>query len=72
MVSGLPLTAFSGRAPRGLGSEGVVISMGQAYTGNHVMNPAQETLDNCEFFHDIDDTFRAVYEAMWMEVKNTK
>ena len=51
---------------------GAIELMGEEYTGNHVMNPAQETLDNCEFFHDIDDAFRAVYEAMWMEVKNTK
>ena len=51
---------------------GAIELMGEEYTENHVMNPAQEIIDNCEFFHDIDDTFRAVYESMWMEVKNTK
>ncbi|MCH5287897.1 MAG: spermidine/putrescine ABC transporter substrate-binding protein [Christensenellaceae bacterium] len=51
---------------------GAIELMGEDYTSNYVMNPAQEVIDNCEFFHDIDDSFRAVYESLWMEVKNTK
>ena len=51
---------------------GAIELMGEEYTENHVMNPSQETIDNCEFFHDIDDAFRTLYESMWMEVKNTK
>ena len=46
--------------------------MGEEYTGNSVMNPSEETLAGCEFFNDIEDTFRSVYEAMWLEIKNTK
>lgn len=42
------------------------------YTNNHVLNPSQETLDTCEFFQDIDEEFLSVYEALWMDLKNTK
>ena len=33
-----------------------------------VMNPAQEVLDRCEFFHDISDTMD-LYEQVWMEIR---
>ena len=51
---------------------GAIELMGEEYTENHVMNPSQEVIDSCEFFHDIDDSFRAVYEAMWLEIKRAK
>ena len=33
-----------------------------------VMNPAQEVVDRCEFFHDIMDAME-LYEAVWMEIR---
>ena len=51
---------------------GAIELMGEEYTENYVMNPSQKVIDNCEFFHDIDDTFRTLSESLWMEVKNTK
>ena len=33
-----------------------------------VMNPAQEVIDRCEFFHDITDAME-MYEAVWMEIR---
>lgn len=42
------------------------------YTGNHVVNPSDETLATCEFFQDISEDFLSVYEALWMDLKNTK
>lgn len=33
-----------------------------------VMNPAQEVIDRCEFFHDITDCMD-LYEAAWMEIR---
>ena len=51
---------------------GAIELMGDEYTENPVMNPAQEVLDKCEFFHDIDSAFLSVYNAMWMEVKQAK
>ncbi len=42
------------------------------YSANHVLNPSDETLATCEFFQDISEDFLSVYEALWMDVKNTK
>ena len=53
-------------------NKGAIELMGEEYENNHVLNPSQEVQDRCEFFHDIDDTFRKVYENLWMEIKNTK
>lgn len=53
-------------------NKGAIELMGEEYTANTVMNPTEETVANCEFFQDIEDSFRGVYEAMWMEIKNTK
>ena len=46
--------------------------MGEDYTENPVMNPTDEEVARCEFFHDIDETFMPVYTALWQEVKNAK
>lgn len=51
---------------------GAIELMGEAYTSNPVMNPADDVVAKCEFFNDIEDSFRSVYEALWMEVKNAK
>ena len=53
-------------------NKGAIELMGEEYENNHVLNPSQEVRDRCEFFHDIDDTFRKIYENLWMEIKNTK
>ena len=53
-------------------NKGAIELMGEEYTGNHVQNPDAALLEKCEFFHDIDSAFLSIYEAMWMEVKNTK
>ena len=53
-------------------NQGAIDLMGEDYTGNHVQNPDEAILAKCEFFHDITPDFRPIYEAMWMEVKNTK
>lgn len=53
-------------------NQGAIDLMGEEYTGNHVQNPDPAVLEKCEFFNDIDANFLSIYEAMWMEVKNTK
>lgn len=53
-------------------NQGAIELLGEEYTDNHVQNPDTAVLEKCEFFHDIDEQFLRVYEAMWMEVKNTK
>ena len=32
------------------------------------LNPSQEKLDKCEFFHDISDNM-SVYDKIWMEIR---
>lgn len=53
-------------------NQGAIDLLGEDYTDNHVQNPDAEVLEKCEFFHDIEEKFLSIYEAMWMEVKNTK
>ena len=43
------------------------------YTNNHTLSPAQSFIDEmCEFFRDIPEDYLSVYEALWMDLKNTK
>ena len=42
------------------------------YTQDTTLNPTDEILDKCEFFRDIPENFLSVYEALWMDLKNTK
>jgi len=51
---------------------GAIELMGEEYTANPVQNAPEAVLSKCEFFNDIEPAFLSVYEAMWMEVKNTK
>ena len=46
--------------------------MGEDYTENPTINPPQEVIDRCEFFHDIPDDFLSVYNSFWTKVKNAK
>lgn len=45
--------------------------MGEDYTSNPNLNPSQETVDNCEFFHDNNDV-KQLYDTFWGMVKNAK
>lgn len=45
--------------------------MGEEYTSNPNLNPSQETIDNCEFFHDNND-IKLLYNTYWGMVKNAK
>lgn len=51
---------------------GAIELMGEDYTGNTTMNPPAEKLAICEYFSDIGDDFRPIYEALWLEVKSAK
>lgn len=53
-------------------NSGAIELMGDEYITNPVMNPDQAVIDRCEFFHDIDETFMPVYNALWQDVKNAK
>lgn len=51
---------------------GAIDLMGEDYTGNPVMNPADEVVARCEYFSDISEDFMPIYTALWQEVKNAK
>lgn len=51
---------------------GAIELMGEEYTSNTVMNPAEEDVANCEYFNDIEGAFLTVYNALWDEVMNAK
>lgn len=52
-------------------NSGAIELMGDAYSSNTTMNPAEESLVNCEYFNDIQD-FITIYSALWEEIKNAK
>ena len=45
---------------------------GYEYTDNRTLSPTDEIMDKCEFFRDIPENYLSVYEALWMDLKNTK
>jgi len=53
-------------------NSGAIELMGEDYTSNTTMNPAPEKLAICEYFNDINDMYRPIYEALWLEVKSAK
>ncbi len=42
------------------------------YREDTALYPTQEIKDKCEFFRDIPENYLSVYEALWMDLKNTK
>ena len=42
------------------------------YTEDPALSPSDDTLAKCEFFRDIPENYLSVYEALWMDLKNTK
>lgn len=50
---------------------GAIELMGDEYKNNLTMNPTQDIVDRCEFFHDVHDV-AAIYNALWMEVKEAR
>ena len=42
------------------------------YSGNRTLSPTPDIMAKCEFFRDIPEDYLSVYEALWMDLKNTK
>ena len=51
---------------------GAIELMGEEYEENETINPSDETIARCEFFHDIPDDFLAIYNTYWSQVLNAK
>ena len=43
--------------------------MGEDYTDNPTINPSQDVIERCEFFHDIPDDKLSIYNNFWGQVK---
>ena len=50
----------------------LVVALGVFDQVNRTLSPTDEIMDKCEFFRDIPEDFLTVYEALWMDLKNTK
>ncbi|MBQ8200300.1 MAG: ABC transporter substrate-binding protein [Clostridia bacterium] len=42
------------------------------YREDTALYPTEEIKNKCEFFRDIPENYLSVYEALWMDLKNTK
>lgn len=51
---------------------GAIELMGEWYTENETMNPSEEVIARCSFYHDLDDTTLRLYNTFWSQVKNAR
>ena len=51
---------------------GAIELMGEEYTENKTINPPEDVVNRCEFFHDIPENFMTVYNTLWSQLKNAK
>lgn len=51
---------------------GAIELMGEEYEENPTINPDDEVISRCEFFHDIPDEFLSTYNTFWSQVLNAK
>jgi spermidine/putrescine-binding protein len=49
---------------------GAIALMGEEYTQNEVLNPSDDIINRCEFFHDVGD-FINVYNTLWGQIKGS-
>ena len=46
--------------------------LGEDYQDNPVMNPSDEIIQRCEYYHDLDETWLNIYTTLYSEVLSTK
>lgn len=51
---------------------GAIELMGEEYEENETINPGEEVVARCEFFHDIPDDFLTIYNTYWSQIMNAK
>lgn len=51
---------------------GAIELMGEEYTENTVQNPSDEDVANCDYYHDLDETARKIWNTLWQQLKNAK
>lgn len=51
---------------------GAIELMGEEYTENLTMNPTDDIIERCEFFHDLGPVYTEIYNTLWQEIKTAK
>ncbi len=49
-------------------NQGAIDLMGEEYTENSTINPSDEVIARCEFYHDLDDKTLSLYNNYWEKV----
>lgn len=50
-------------------NQGVIDTMSEEERTNLALNPTQDIIDRCDFFHDTAE-FTSMYEEIWVEIRN--
>ncbi|MBQ9195786.1 MAG: spermidine/putrescine ABC transporter substrate-binding protein [Clostridia bacterium] len=46
--------------------------LGEDYQNSSVMNPSDEVINRCEYYHDLDETWLNIYTTLYSEVLSSK
>lgn len=49
-------------------NQGAIDLMGEEYTENSTINPSDEVIARCEFYHDLDDKTLSLYNNYWEKI----
>ena len=46
--------------------------LGEEYQNSSVMNPSEDVINRCEYYHDLDETWLSIYTTLYSEVLSAK
>ena len=53
-------------------NEAAIEMMGEDYQNSSVMNPSNEVINRCEYYHDMDEMWLNIYTTLYSDVLSTK
>lgn len=53
-------------------NEAAIELMGEDYQSSNVMNPSDEVIGRCEYYHDLDEMWLNIYTTLYSDVLSTK
>ena len=53
-------------------NEAAIEMMGEDYQNSNVMNPSDEVISRCEYYHDLDEMWLNIYTTLYSDVLSTK
>ena len=53
-------------------NEAAIELLGEDYQNSNVMNPSDEVIDRCEYYHDLDEMWLNIYTTLYSDVLSTK